>query len=455
MKIISFSLWGNNPKYTVGAIKNAELAREVYPGWICRFYVANDVPLPIILNLEQFDNVQVVQMSEPGNWKSMFWRFFPASEKDVEVMISRDTDSRLNHREGEAVLEWIRSDKDFHIMRDHPAHRFAILGGMWGAKKGAIDNIKELITKFGGTNQYGTDYIFFQNIIFPNLKNPMVHDEFFGGQDFPSEREGYEFVGEVFDHEDTNTPEHTRVLKEYLNRELYIHHHLGIGDHLDCNGMVRWILEHNNYKKIYVFAKEKYFDLIDYMYRDQDKIELIQVSNDKEHEDIESFAKAKNVQILKIGHENYPWGKEEELDKGCAELFYEQINMPYNIRFDYYYYERDPIQEQRVCEKLNPLGKPYVFVHDDPSRGFSIDDDRIKELAGEDIVIIRNDMDENIFYYGKLFEEAKQIHCMESCFRSFAETLDIKGELYFHNFRAGASGYLGNSTKQPWKHVTS
>ena len=460
MKIISFSLWGSNPKYTVGAIKNAELANEIYPGWICRFYVANDVPLPIILNLEQFDNVQVVQMSEPGNWTSTFWRFTPASEDDVEIMISRDTDSRLTNREVEAVNAWIASDKSFHIMRDHPYHRYQIMAGMWGIKKNVIKDISTMMTSFIDSLQeksyYQNDQDFLRLKVWPIVSNDYVcHDEFFGGQGFPSEREGYEFVGEVFDHEDKNIPEHTKILRDYLNRELYIHHHLGLGDHLDCNGMVRWILKHNNYKKICVFVKEKYFNLIEYMYRDESRIELIKVSNEREYEDVDNLIKTKNVQVLKIGHENYPWGKEEELGKGCAELFYEQINMPYNIRFDYYYYERDPIQEQRVCEKLNPLGKPYVFVHDDPSRGFSIDDDRIKELAGEDIVIIRNDMDENIFYYGKLFEEAKQIHCMESCFRSFAETLDIKGELYFHNFRAGASGYLGNSTKQPWKHVTS
>ena len=28
-KIISFSLWGNNPKYCVGAIKNAELQKNI------------------------------------------------------------------------------------------------------------------------------------------------------------------------------------------------------------------------------------------------------------------------------------------------------------------------------------------------------------------------------------------------------------------------------------------
>jgi len=33
-KIISFSLWGDKPMYTIGAIKNAKLAEEIYPGWI-------------------------------------------------------------------------------------------------------------------------------------------------------------------------------------------------------------------------------------------------------------------------------------------------------------------------------------------------------------------------------------------------------------------------------------
>jgi len=37
--IISFSLWGNDPMYWKGAVKNIKLAKELYPGFICRFYV--------------------------------------------------------------------------------------------------------------------------------------------------------------------------------------------------------------------------------------------------------------------------------------------------------------------------------------------------------------------------------------------------------------------------------
>ena len=37
-RVISFALYGSDRKYTYGAIKNVELAKLYYPGWICRFY---------------------------------------------------------------------------------------------------------------------------------------------------------------------------------------------------------------------------------------------------------------------------------------------------------------------------------------------------------------------------------------------------------------------------------
>jgi len=89
MKLISFCLWGDNPKYTEGAIKNAELAKEIFPEWTCRFYVGQSVSSIVKMRLEMNDNTQIVEVPEWGNWKGMFWRFWPASEKDAEVIISR------------------------------------------------------------------------------------------------------------------------------------------------------------------------------------------------------------------------------------------------------------------------------------------------------------------------------------------------------------------------------
>lgn len=46
-RYISFGLYGNNPKYTAGAIENTKLAKIYYPGWKCRFYVTSDVIQPV------------------------------------------------------------------------------------------------------------------------------------------------------------------------------------------------------------------------------------------------------------------------------------------------------------------------------------------------------------------------------------------------------------------------
>lgn len=212
-KIISFSLWGDNPTYTQGAIRNAELAKEIYPDWICRYYIGRSTPQQTIDTLSLFDNTEVIVMDVDGDWTGMFWRFYPAGEQDVDVVIIRDCDSRLNNREKEAVNEWLNSDKGFHIMRDHPYHTTEILGGMWGSKKGVTPNIKQQIETYIKGDFWQVDQNFLRDIIYPIVKNnSLVHDEFFDKKPFPSIRKNKEFVGDVFDENDVRHPEYHKSL---------------------------------------------------------------------------------------------------------------------------------------------------------------------------------------------------------------------------------------------------
>lgn len=222
-KIISFSLWGNNPKYTVGAIRNAELAPLVYPGWKTRFYIANTVPDQILYALEDLEHVEIIYKDNPGDWTGMFWRFQSCYDDNVDVSIFRDTDSRLNKREKLAVDEWLRSDKLFHIMRDHPFHKYPILGGMWGIKSTNKFNIKLLLEDFmqnKATDSYGTDYNFLGNVLYPLIKDKdcFIHDEFFSNRPFPAARSGYEFVGQVFDENEKTVQEHLEAIKNFKNK---------------------------------------------------------------------------------------------------------------------------------------------------------------------------------------------------------------------------------------------
>ncbi|MCL4416424.1 MAG: hypothetical protein M1365_06985 [Actinobacteria bacterium] len=98
-RVISFGIYGSNPKYISGALKNLELSKIYYEGWKCRFYVTSDVPEDILEKLRsggaEIENIP----SGMGYTSGMFWRFMIASDPSVDRYIIRDSDSRLNARE--------------------------------------------------------------------------------------------------------------------------------------------------------------------------------------------------------------------------------------------------------------------------------------------------------------------------------------------------------------------
>jgi protein O-GlcNAc transferase len=215
MKVISFSLWGDNPIYTEGAIRNADLAQELYPDWVCWYFVGQSVPKETVAELKRRNNTQVISMEEEGDWSGMFWRFYPASDPRVEVMVSRDTDSRLSRREKEAVNEWLRSGKSFHIMRDHPYHGTPILGGMWGVKFPKLKDLTKWIDSYTKGEFWQVDQNFLKEVVYDEVREDcIVHDEFFENRPFPSKREGKEFVGMAYDQDDMPLhPEHMEMVK--------------------------------------------------------------------------------------------------------------------------------------------------------------------------------------------------------------------------------------------------
>ena len=234
-----------------------------------------------------------------------------------------------------------------------------------------------------------------------------------------------------------------------MKKELYIHHHLGLGDHIDMNGLVRFFLMVKGYNKIFLFVKKPYYDMISYMYADEDRIELIKI-DPAQNEDLQVFEymnNIKNKDFLRIGFENYPFGKEIEENKNCWEYFYEQVKVPYEAKVNCFYIERDKKQEERVFLKLNPKNEPYIFVHDDPDRGYIID---YSLIINKNMKIIKNDKSENLFYFLKILENANEIHCMESSFKSLIEIYAKTEKLFFHDFR---NHPLGNKTNKKWRII--
>ena len=209
MKYLSFSLWGDQPIYNVGAIKNAELWKEIYSDWQMIVYYDNSVPTETIDKLKSMD-VKLVDMSNK-NIYGMFWRFFANDLPNSEYSIFRDCDSRLTLREKLAVDEWIASKKTLHVMRDHPYHRIpcgnfelGLLGGMWGIKGKKI-KINQLVSIYPNKSliKYGEDQTFLR-VIYNLFKNDkFTHDEFFEKKPFPIPRENQRFIGERINIDET------------------------------------------------------------------------------------------------------------------------------------------------------------------------------------------------------------------------------------------------------------
>jgi hypothetical protein len=215
VKVISFSLWGDTPTYTVGAVRNADLAAILFPDWVCVFYCFQSVPQDIILQLQSRPNVLVRPIEgeySSADSRGMFHRFLPADEEGVEYMMSRDTDSRLSERERLAVEEWISSGADLHIMRDHPYHGAPMLGGMWGVKGGKLTGIASAMHGFAPTSAKGQDQAFLWEWVWGKVQrgelSVCVHDPFFQKTPFPTgtirgeENGGVWFVGQIFDEND-------------------------------------------------------------------------------------------------------------------------------------------------------------------------------------------------------------------------------------------------------------
>ena len=219
-KLISFTLYGDNPKYVEGMFRNIELKDEFYPDWEIIIYHDDSVEPSVIERLSKHATLR--DFTDSGILAAS-WRFCAFDEPDAERFIVRDSDSRFSQREADAVLEWEKSDKELHIMRDHPHHGYPILGGMWGLKNDiAIVSMKDSILQYQkGKKEHTTsrknwsmaDMYFIRDCVYKHLgteETSKIHaatdymhkvgwkNEAWA-EDFPTPRnENKNFIGEIF-----------------------------------------------------------------------------------------------------------------------------------------------------------------------------------------------------------------------------------------------------------------
>lgn len=226
MNYISYSLFGSNPKYLVGALRNAEQVPVFYPDFRAIFYVGRGVPDEIIYELQERG---AIIEQRTNRWPSipLIERHCVVERPDADVVLVRDADSRFSDRESRAVEAWLQSDKLAHVMRDFPFHTQVMMGGMWGIRKPATLEITMSFKRWASDKHFprwfGVDQQFLAEVVWPQIAHTAMQNDSFqlfsNGRDFPTKplADG-SFVGEIFDEHDKPVQSDRDVCYEARNK---------------------------------------------------------------------------------------------------------------------------------------------------------------------------------------------------------------------------------------------
>jgi hypothetical protein len=204
---------------------------------------------------------------------------------------------------------------------------------------------------------------------------------------------------------------------------IVVHHHLGLGDHFICNGLVNHLAESN--EVVYLACKQASYRTVACLYREKPTITVFPVRD--EFTDVAAFARRVGAPLLRVGFEHCDRSRFDE-------SFYEQLGIPFIYRYSKF---RLPavIPDEDALRASAPSDRPFRVVHREASHGryvLRID----SQMPAIDICGRRvGDGFDNLLAYRRLIEEATEIHCINSSVLHLVDSLDTPGRLFYHDVR--------------------
>lgn len=195
--------------------------------------------------------------------------------------------------------------------------------------------------------------------------------------------------------------------------KVLMHHHLGLGDHIICNGLVRHI--HSIHGNLVLACKPHNLKSVRSMYCDTN-IEFL-VGDDARAESLYS----NYDKVYRVGFESLNYSNGIAIEK----QFYELCGLSHSLKYNGIFPRID-------TNIVHPIGD-FIFIHDDPRRGMPI-------MLNNTMKVYKPNVEDNrsILEYRDIIKTAKEIHVIESSFMHLIECLpeEISGKLYVHKIRS-------------------
>jgi hypothetical protein len=217
----------------------------------------------------------------------------------------------------------------------------------------------------------------------------------------------------------------------------YIYHHLGLGDHIICNGLVRSLIDYNQEYKM--FVKSHNLESVSFMYRDLNNLSFL-VGDDLF---AKNYLQKNNIHrdnLIIAGFNRHP------MSKSFDESFYLQNNLDFNNRWDKFHVKRDLDSENRIFESMELENNNYIFIHDDLERNYIIDENIIDNKNSLRIIRPIKGLTNNIFDYCKIIANSYSAHFIDSSFRLLCDSLSLKtNKIFYHiNMKNGIKRNINN-----------
>lgn len=218
----------------------------------------------------------------------------------------------------------------------------------------------------------------------------------------------------------------------------FIYQHMGLGDHLICNGLVRKLIQTD--RQYFMFVKPHNVGSVSYMYRDIKNLAFIQCDDAGAVGFINDYRVADRLHLI-----GFNW---VDTKRSFEENFYLQHGLEFNEKWDLFRCDRDIAAEKMITDHYSIDGD-YIFVHDDDR--FHIDKTRLPS----DIQIVRPKigLSDNIFSYAHLIQNAKEVHCIESSFAFMIDLLRLNRRFYIHRYARPLAGYDAVDLFGKYNHV--
>jgi len=213
--------------------------------------------------------------------------------------------------------------------------------------------------------------------------------------------------------------------------KLIVYHHLGLGDHFICNGLVHNVSK--NYGKIYLPCKVHNYETVKCLYSESPKIEVFKIDRD-EHQEVLTLSKILNIPVLKVGFEHCNYFNNWD------RSFYKQLNIDFLERYSRFYLPKSVEGSKEIYDSVIGNKDEYILVHDNSSEKNEYD---IDISLGRDekemppIVKITNKVTNNLLQWIDIVQNASEIHVVPSSVFCLIDSIDLnpKCKLHYHGIR--------------------